>query len=361
MQSMTGVERISNILKHRPVDRIGLFEHFWGDTCKEWTNKGFIKEGEILENHFGFDMELFWTFNLTANLDFIPEVVEETEETILKRDGNGALLRRHKLHDTTPEHVDFLVKERDAWEEHIKPHLKPDPRRIDFEGYREAKKRAAEQNRFFAWSGVNVFELMHPVCGHENMLIGMALDPDWIRDMVDTYSRLTVELQEILFAREGYPDGIWYYEDLGFKEHPFVSPAMYEELLQPGHIRTIGFAKSHKLPVIMHSCGMVEPLVPGMIKSGIDCLQVIEVKAGMDLIRLYKNYGDILSFMGGIDVRALYSNDKKIIDEELESKIPTVMGKYGFVLHSDHSIPKTVDYQSYEYFIQKGLQLGTYK
>ena len=31
---MTGKERIEKILRHEQVDRIGLFEHFWGDTQK---------------------------------------------------------------------------------------------------------------------------------------------------------------------------------------------------------------------------------------------------------------------------------------------------------------------------------------
>ncbi|MBM7582026.1 uroporphyrinogen decarboxylase [Caldicoprobacter guelmensis] len=360
METMTGVERIHNILKRKPVDRIGVFEHFWGDTLKKWQEEGHIGPDENLIDHFGFDMELCWPFNLVADLDFVPEVVEETEETILIRDGNGALLRRHKLHDSTPEHVDFLVKDRRGWEEYIKPLLKPDPRRINFEAYRKAKKHAQEHNRFFAWSGVNVFECIHPVCGHEHMLVGMALDPEWVKDMVDTYATLIIELQEILFSQEGYPDGIWYYEDMGFKLKPFMSPAMYREIIQPGHKKTIEYAKSHNLPVIMHSCGYVEPLVPGMIEAGIDCLQVIEVKAGMDLIKLYKDYGDVLSFMGGIDVRVLYTNDKRLIDQELEAKIPIVKGKYGYVLHSDHSIPNTVNYETYRYFVEKGLELGTY-
>ena len=63
-----------------------------------------------------------------------------------------------------------------------------------------------------------------------------------------------------------------------------MSRAMYDELIQPGHIRTIRFAKEHDMPVIMHSCGYVEPLLGGMIEAGIDCLQAIEVKAGMDLL-----------------------------------------------------------------------------
>ncbi len=360
MRELTGIERIGNILKRQPVDRIGVFEHFWDDTQRIWVENGWIQPGVLFDDAFGFDLQTFWTFKMVADLDFGEQIIEETDETVLKRDGNGALLRRHKLHDSTPEHVDFRVKERRGWEEHIKPLLTADRRRIDFAGYRKAKQQAAEKNRFFCWSGINVFELMHPVCGHEHMLVGMAQDPEWVTDMVTTYSRLLIELQEILFAEEGYPDGIWYYEDMGFKQHPFMSPRMYREMIQPAHVRTVGWAHSHHLPVIMHSCGYVEPLVPGMVEAGIDCLQVIEVKAGMDLLRLYQKFGDVLSFMGGIDVRVLYNNDRREIDAELAGKIPVVKGHYGYVLHSDHSIPNNVHPDTYRYFIQKGLELGRY-
>ena len=360
MPELTGLERVHNILKRKPVDRIGVFEHFWGDTQKKWTDEGHIQEGESLDDHFGFDMAVCWCLNLVAKLDFEPEVIEETDETILTRDGNGALLRRHKLHDATPEHVDFLVKDRAGWEEHVKPFLTPDRARINFEVYRNAKRAAAERDRFFFWGGVNVFELMHPVCGHEYMLMGMAVDPDWVKDMVMTYAELTINLQEILFAEEGAPDGAWFYEDMGFKNRPFMSAEMYGEIVQPGHAKTIGFCKSQGLPVVVHSCGYVEPLVPGLIEAGMDCLQVIEVKAGMDLLRLYNDYGDRLSFMGGMDVRKLYTNDQAEIEQELASKIPVVKQNYGYMLHSDHSIPDQVEYGSYKYFVQRGLELGTY-
>lgn len=357
---MTGRERIANLMARKPADRIGIFEHFWGDTLSQWQAQGHISKDENLNDHFGFDLQGFWPFNLVADLDFVPEIIEENEETVLTRDGNGALLRRSKTHDTTPEHVDFLVQDRAGWEELVKPHLTVERRRIDFGAYRDAKADAAKNHRFFFWTGVNVFELMHPVCGHEHMLMGMAIDPGWIRDMVDTYARLTVELQEILFAEEGWPDGVWYYEDMGLKGRPFFSPAMYRDIIQPGHKTTIAFAKSQNRPVVMHSCGYVEPLVPGMIESGVDCLQVIEVKAGMDLLKLYRDYGERLSFMGGIDVRVLYTNDKTAIERELISKIPEVKGGFGYVLHSDHSIPDQVSYESYRHFVDFGLELGRY-
>ena len=360
MVELTGKERTERLLKRQPVDRIGLYEHFWGDTYKAWSSQGHIKEGEGFTEHFNYDMTCAWVFNLTADLDFVPEVLEETADTRLVKDGNYAVLRRHKLHDTTPEHVDFTVKSRKEWDELIKPKLKFDRRRINFEGYRNAKAAAARDQRFFMWEGVNVFELMHPVCGHEYMLMGMIDDPEWVADMVSTFANLTIEMQKTLFAEEGWPDGIWYYEDMGFKERPFMSTDMYRELIQPAHTKTIAFAHENGRPVVMHSCGFVEPLLPGMVEAGIDCLQVIEVKAGMDLLRIFREYGDRLSLMGGIDVRKLYSNDKRQIDEELETKVPVVKQGNGFFLHSDHSIPATVNYETYQYFVKRGLELGKY-
>jgi len=357
---MTSKERITRILARKPVDRIGLFEHLWGDTHKKWTSEGKLRSDENIADHFGFDLEIFWPFNGVAKLDYVPEVIEENDRTIVARDGNGAVFRRHKLHDTTPEHIDFLVKDRAGWEEHIKPFLKPERRRINFTDYRATRDHAAKKGNFFAWSGVNVFEQIHPVCGHMAMLEGMIEDPEWVKDMSETYADWTIAMMEMLFAEEGKPDGIWFYEDMGFKERPFMSPAMYREFIFPAHKKTIDYVKFLGLPVIMHSCGFIEPLLPGMVEAGIDCLQVIEVKAGMDLLRIYRNFGDRLSLMGGIDVRVLYTNDKAVIDAELLKKIPAVKGHFGYVLHSDHSIPNTVNYDSYRYFVDRGLELGAY-
>jgi uroporphyrinogen decarboxylase len=361
MSSLTGRERIRRILRREPVDRIGLYESFWGDTRKKWTAQGHVREDEDLATHFGFDLEVEWCLNMVADLDFEPVVVEETEETRLVRDGNGALLRRHKLHDATPEHVDFEVKERRGWEAKARPLLlEPDRRRIDFARYRRGRKAAADANRFFCWGGTNVFELMHPVCGHEHMLVGMALDPDWVRDMVDVYSALIVSLLDILFAEEGLPDALFFFEDMGFKGRPFMSPAMYRDIVMPGHARTFEWAHSLGLPVLVHSCGYVDPLLPGLVEAGMDCLQVMEVKAGMDPLKIKKDFGDRITLFGGMDARNLVANDREAIRAELERKIPVLMEGGGYILHSDHSVPTTCDYETYRYFVDEGLRLGTY-
>jgi len=360
MEEMTSVERMHNAIERKPVDRLPVSESFWGDTIQRWTAEGDLEEGEDPISHFDLDLRRGGGIANVADMDFDPVVIEETEETILRLDGNGAKLRRHKLHASTPEHVDFTVKERQGWEEHIKPHLLDvDRRRIPFEGYRELRQKAAEEQRHFSWSGAAPFEQMHPVCGHEFMLIGMAEDPDWVRDMVMTYAEFTIMHLEVLFAEEGLPDSIFYFEDMGFKGKPFMSPTMYGEIVQPGHQRLFDFAHSLGKKVMVHSCGYVAPLVPGLVEAGMDCLQAMEVKAGMDMPRLFEQFGDRIAFFGNIDVREIASNDRARIRAELELKIPPVLeGGGGYLLHSDHSIPPDVDHDTYAFFVEEGRKLG---
>ncbi len=362
MSSMTGYERMTNALAHRAVDRLPYNESIWGETARRWRDEGHVAEGVDMLEHFGMSMRGGGWLNSVADLDFVPEVVEEDEETVLERSGNGALLRRHKLHASTPEHVDFAVKERPQWEAMIKPHLLDlDRRRIPFENYRAQRAKAAENQEFFSWAGVAPFEQMHPVCGHEYMCMGMALDPDWVLDMVMTYADLTIRHLDVLFEEEGVPDGMFFYEDMGFKGRPFMSPQMYGDLIQPGHAKLFAFAHNLGLKVIVHSCGFVEPLVPGLVEAGLDCLQAMEVKAGMDMPRLAEQFGDRLAFYGNIDVRELISNDLARVDAELEKKIiPLMQAGVGYILHSDHSIPPEVDYATLKHFFEYGSSLASH-
>jgi len=65
--------------------------------------------------------------------------------------------------------------------------------------------------------------------------------------------------------------------------------------------------------------------------------------------------------MGGMDVRTLVANDLEAVQAELEKKLPAAMQNSGYILQVDHSVPYQVDYETYRYFMEKGLAMGTYK
>ncbi|MGO9307895.1 MAG: uroporphyrinogen decarboxylase family protein [Spirochaetia bacterium] len=370
--ALTSRERFSRIIRHEPVDRVGLFEVFWQETARGWAGQGRFEEPEMVSDHFGLDVRrtggeitpMPWkVLDLVADVDAGETVVEETSTAKLVRDGNGALLRWLKNGSGAPEHVDFMVQNRESWEERIEPWLRDeriDERRIDVGRYRQLREKCARDARFMTCGVVGAFDLMSPMCGHENLLLGMAADGEWVRRMADVYASVTVRLLEILFAREGLPDGLWVWDDLGYKNTPFMSPAMYREIVFPAHKRLFDFAHGKNLPVVLHCDGYVEALVPLLIEAGIDCLQPIETKAGMDLLRLKRNYGERIALIGGMDERVLETNDLAAVDAELGKKLPGAMAHSGYVLQVDHSVSCNVAYETYRHFVERGLQIGTY-
>jgi len=370
---LTSKERFDRIMKHQPVDRVGLFEIFWRETVEKWVAEGHLTRPEIVSDHFGLDVRRtggeitpadYHNVNLIANIDAGEQVVGETETAKLVRNGNGALLRWLKDGSGAPEHVDFAVKDRRGWEEHIRPYLLDErtyERRLNYSSYRNLRAKCAREDRFMTCGVVGPFDQMSPMCGHENLLMGMALDGQWVHDMADLYATVTVCLLEILFAREGLPDGLWVWDDLGFRNRPFMSPKMYRALVYPAHKKLFDFAHSCGLPVVLHCDGYVEALIPSLIEAGISCLQPLEVKAGMDLLKLKKRFGDQIALIGGMDVRVLETNDRQAVEAELLSKLPGAMAGSGYVLQVDHSVSPLVNYETYKFFVERGLEIGTYQ
>lgn len=233
---MTHQERIFAALNRETPDLLPWWDGLWEETRQRYVSEGHLRPDEEAADHFDMSCRSSGGVIGIANMDTGEVVLEEDAQTRLVRNGNDAVLRYWKNRTGTPEHVDFGVTDRASWEQRIKPHLLGlDRRRVNAEKYRRQKQLAAERRQAFFWSALAPFEQMSRVCGHEHLLMGMALDPDWVRDMVETFVDLILRHQEDLFAREGRPDFVFYNEDMGFKERPFMSPDMYREIIQPGH------------------------------------------------------------------------------------------------------------------------------
>ena len=89
-------------------------------------------------------------------------------------------------------------------------------------------------------------------------------------------------------------------------------------------------------------------------------LQAMEVKAGVDLLRLKPLHGDRIGFMGNIDVRVLETNDLEKVEEEVKKKVVCGMQGGGYIFHSDHSIPSSIEFKTYRFALECGRKYGTY-
>jgi uroporphyrinogen decarboxylase len=154
-----------------------------------------------------------------------------------------------------------------------------------------------------------------------------------------------------MFDAVGKPDGIWLYEDLGYKNGLFASPRTLAELIFPYYHELVEFFHGYGLPVVLHSCGSQVQALPLIVEAGFDGLNPMERKAkGNDPLSFAEEYGDSLTFIGGLDVRVLETNDKAVIQREVSQYIEG-MKAHGarLIFASDHSVTPNVHYDSYRY------------
>jgi uroporphyrinogen decarboxylase len=380
---MTSQQVVDALLRGHKAERMGLMGAPWGDAIAAWVQQGYPtrivhkevgesiwredgrwvdaeREGDYVEpvptwQHFGYDM-----VGAGGGLDVMPlrdlsELIEETEEWDIRRNGAGAALRYWKHKSGTPEHIDFLMTSRDVWERDYRSHLlRLDPLRVDVEKGRKAYAEAKAANAWKQFGSLFVWELMRQSMGDVTMYESLVLDPGWIHDYNRVYTDFYKRHYQYMFDEIGMPDGIWLYEDLGYKNGLFASPKVLGELIFPYYAELVDFFHGYDLPVILHSCGSTAEAVPLVIQAGFDALNPMERKAvGNDPFVFAEKYGEKLAFVGGLDARVFETNDKEIIKREVAAYIEGMKARGArLVFASDHSISPNTRYESYCYGLE---------
>jgi len=146
---------------------------------------------------------------------------------------------------------------------------------------------------------------------------------------------------------------------MGFKGKQFMSVQTYRDLFKPADRKAAEWAHSKGLKVYYHSCGNVNPFVPELIDVGVDMLNPLEVKAGMDVVELRRRYGHRIGFCGNLDVQKWERGDRDEIRAEILRKLNAARGG-GLILQSDHSVTSGVSGRTYDYIVKLIREVGTY-
>jgi len=109
----------------------------------------------------------------------------------------------------------------------------------------------------------------------------------------------------------------------------------------------------------LHSCGNINALVPELVDMGLDALNPLEVKAGMDPLQLKQTYGDALVLHGGMN--AMLWDDIDRIEEEIRRLLPVLKQGGGYIFQEDHSVPDSVSLDNYRRIVELTKELGAYQ
>jgi uroporphyrinogen-III decarboxylase len=152
-----------------------------------------------------------------------------------------------------------------------------------------------------------ILERLHYLMGMEKAIMALALEPEAVAEFVDFYADWEMEYASMVTERI-HPEVLMRHDDWGFAQSMLISPDMRRELLMPAHKKLYGFYRDSGIKlVVRHSNSYAETLWPQMIEVGIDIWQ--GAMSANNIPVLIKGYGGQISFMGGIDDRAVDKED----------------------------------------------------
>jgi len=362
---MNARERFLACNRFEPVDRVPFVEiAVWGQTVERWLKEGMPCDVDTSfylngNEYFGFDR---WEY-LPLDVGMIPafdhEVLEEDERTILFRGADGIVHRALKegtVRGTRPsmdQYLRFPVTDRASFLK-MKPRYNPDAPIRYPRWWADVVRCYQGRDYPLALTGIGGFgfySMLRRWMGTEGACTIFYDDPALAEEMLDFLADFFIRLTTRAL-RDVEVDWYNYFEDFAFKTGPLVSPSIFKRFLLPRYRRINEHLRGHGVEIIsLDSDGNTEVLLPLILEAGFNHLCPMEQAAGMDAVRIRKEYGSALALMGSIDKREI-AKGKREIEQELLRQVPFLVETGGYIPTIDHSIPPDVSYENFLYYLE---------
>lgn len=217
----------------------------------------------------------------------------------------------------------------------------PDPRDpLWMEGVARRAEELRTQTPFFVVMRMiashGPFQTACDLRGTENFLTDLIDHPDFAQTLLD---RITTLLTGLLDAamRAG---GRWFDmielpgDDYAGNSGLILSPAMFRRFIKPCLRRMIDTIRSHKpeIKIMLHSDGAISRLIPDFIELGVDVLHPLEPLPANDLPQIKQQFGDRITFLGGIDISHAMPGSQQDVIEEVKLRLRQLGEGGGYIL-----------------------------
>ena len=282
------------------------------------------------------------------------EVLEETEEYLLSRDGLGRTMKLSKGVATLPLPLDYPVENMDDWLQ-IKPWYEFSEARFG-EDWEAIAKHYLEAGAVVCVGIPGGFDGPRQLMGEEALCIAYYEQPELIHDILDTIGETAFKVLDRVSATVQV-DLLSVHEDMAGKSGSLAGPKQIGEFIGPYYRRIWNMLAERGARLFdQDSDGDMNAVIPAFLDAGVNCMHPMEPAANMDIVEIREQYGARLAFCGGIDKHVLRKSQSEIV-AELEYKIPPMVATGGCVLALDHRIPNGTPLEHYRFYMQKAWEI----
>lgn len=286
-------------------------------------------EEKVLEHRDGHYIVQDW-------MGAITEISDEYDYTYIRSAKDFVTRKWHR----------FPVRSREDWEEKIQWRYNPHDAQRFPNDFKQRCNALRDRDYVLRLAINGPFWQLREWCGFENLCMMLIDDPEFVHEMITFWQRFVLQTLEPILEQVEL-DYVQLNEDMAFKMHSMISPAMTRRFLLPTWKKWVSAIKASGCPVVcMDSDGYVAELMPIWIEAGFNCNFPVEVAAGNDIVAYRRQYGTQMAYIGGIDKRALAAGGEKMRDE-VQRVVPSLLKEGGFIPGCDHGVPPDISWPNY--------------
>ena len=367
---MTQRERFLAVMEYKPVDRVPNYEAgVWNQTKDRWIAEG-LNQSDYRwdwftgEDVIGLDPREFIDVNYFMIPGFDYELLENDGIYETFRDTNGvvhkALIKGTSggMRNSMDQYLSFPVECHDDFSA-LKKKYTTGIGRYPV-GWREIHLPRWKNREHPLILGRNCstggfYWRCREWMGTENLSLAFYEEPELVHEMMEFIADYTIEMSKPIL-KETDVDYVMISEDMSMKSGPLLSPAHYREFIFPHMRRLVDFFKNNGVRYVMvDTDGNCEAIIPPLMDAGVDGIWPLERVAGMDPVRIRKEFGKDLRLTGGVDKMEI-AKGPEAIDRHLAHLVPLIE-EGGFIPTVDHLVSPEISYQDFLYYMKRKKDL----
>jgi len=188
--------------------------------------------------------------------------------------------------------------------------------------------------------GHALFERAWSLRGMVPLMMDMVDDPKYVEELMDNIVDYQLGLIKNLANYD--VDAIMFGDDWGQQKSLLFSPKMWRRFIKPRLKVLFAAVKNSQKSIFLHSCGQVQSLIPDLIEIGLDVFNPFQPDV-MDIYEIKKEFGNDLTFYGGVSVQSLLPFGTPEEIKKTVKKLNKLIGQDGgYIIAPSHDIPGDV-------------------
>lgn len=205
------------------------------------------------------------------------------------------------------------------------------------------EERARTDRALLVGVGCNLFEWGTFLRRIDNFLVDLYMDPGNVTRLMDTLLERHMDfLGKICDSIGDIVDIIKFGDDLGTNAGPLIPLDIYKKFFMPRHKLMCEYVRKHSSAhTMLHCCGGIYELIPGLIEAGFEILNPVQINAfEMEPERLKREFGkDVTFWGGGVNTQNILNMAKpEEVKDNVRRNIEIFSKGGGYVFNTVHNI-----------------------